>query len=330
MAVAARARLARLSPPRLVRRHAWTAGVYLLLAAILGFTVAIHPSFGAFDVETVALAALPLGLAVAAQTVAVLAGGIDLSIGSLMAVANVMTARLMLHQSLSRALAIALLVLAVTTAAGTFNGVFIVLSRVPDIVATLATSFVWGGVALLILERPGGGAPQGFLDLATGSSVSEWLPNALIMLIVVVGVVWLPLRATRAGLGLYAVGSDRVAALGSGVSLGRSKVLSYTLSGLFSGVGGLALTMTTGIGSPLSGTYYTLSTVSAIVLGGVSLAGGRGGMLGPMAAAFVLALIPSDLIFLGVDPNYGQVIQGTLIVLVVMVGGLATLRRRWS
>jgi ribose transport system permease protein len=330
MAVAARARLARLSPPRLVRRHAWTAGVYLLLAAILGFTVAIHPSFGAFDVETVALAALPLGLAAAAQTVAVLAGGIDLSIGSLMAVANVMTARLMLHQSLSRALAIALLVLAVTTAAGTFNGVFIVLSRVPDIVATLATSFVWGGVALLILERPGGGAPQGFLDLATGSSVSEWLPNALIMLIVVVGVVWLPLRATRAGLGLYAVGSDRVAALGSGVSLGRSKVLSYTLSGLFSGVGGLALTMTTGIGSPLSGTYYTLSTVSAIVLGGVSLAGGRGGMLGPMAAAFVLALIPSDLIFLGVDPNYGQVIQGTLIVLVVMVGGLATLRRRWS
>jgi ribose transport system permease protein len=231
---------------------------------------------------------------------------------------------------LSRALAIALLVLAVTTAAGTFNGVFIVLSRVPDIVATLATSFVWGGVALLILERPGGGAPQGFLDLATGSSVSEWLPNALIMLIVVVGVVWLPLRATRAGLGLYAVGSDRVAALTSGVSLGRSKVLSYSLSGLFSGVGGLALTMTTGIGSPLSGTYYTLSTVSAIVLGGVSLAGGRGGMLGPMAAAFVLALIPSDLIFLGVDPNYGQVIQGTLIVLVVMVGGLATLRRRWS
>jgi ribose transport system permease protein len=102
------------------------------------------------------------------------------------------------------------------------------------------------------------------------------------------------------------------------------------LSGLFSGAGGLALTMTTGIGSPLSGTYYTLSAVSAIVLGGVSLAGGRGGMLGPMAAAFVLALIPSDLIFLGIDPNYGQVIQGTLIVLVVMVGGLTALRRRSS
>jgi len=330
MAVAVRARVPRLSPPRFVRRHGWTAGVYVLLLAVLGFTVAIHPSFGAFDVETVALAALPLGLAAAAQTVAVLAGGIDLSIGSLMAVANVMAARFMLHQSFSQALAIALLVLAVSTAAGMLNGLFIVLSRVPDIVVTLATSFVWSGVALLILERPGGGAPQAFLDLATGSPVSEWLPNAMIMLIVVVGVVWLPLRATRAGLGLYAVGSDRVAALGSGVSLNRSKVLSYVLSGFFSGVGGLALTMTTGIGSPLSGTYYTLSAVSAIVLGGVSLAGGRGGMLGPMAAAFVLALIPSDLLFLGIDPNYGQVIQGTLIVLVVMVGGLAALRRRSS
>lgn len=328
MAVAARSRLPHLSTARFVRRHGWTVGVYILLAALLGFTVAIHPSFGAFDVETVALAALPLGLAAAAQTVAVLAGGIDLSIGSLMAVANVMAARLMLHQSFSRALVIALLVLCVTLAAGLLNGLFVVLSRVPDIVVTLATAFVWGGVALLILERPGGGAPQQFLDLATGASVSEWVPNALILLIAVVCVVWLPLRATRAGLGLYAVGSDRTAALGSGVSVGRSKVLAYTLSGLFSGAGGLALTMTTGIGSPLSGTYYTLSAVSAIVLGGVSLAGGRGGMLGPMAAAFVLALIPSDLIFLGIDPNYGQVIQGTLIVLVVMVGGLAALRRR--
>ena len=86
------------------------------------------------------------------------------------------------------------------------------------------------------------------------------------------------------------------------------------LGGLFSAVGGLALTMTTGIGSALSGTYYTLSGVAAAVIGGVSLLGGRGGMVGPVLAAFVLTLIPTDLIFLDIDPNYGQVIQGTLIV----------------
>jgi ribose transport system permease protein len=97
---------------------------------------------------------------------------------------------------------------------------------------------------------------------------------------------------------------------------------------VFSAIGGLALTMTTGIGSPLSGTYYTLSALAAVVIGGVSLAGGRGGIVGPVIAACVLTLIPTDLIFLNIDPNYGQVIQGTLIVLVVMGGGLALLLKQ--
>ena len=79
--------------------------------------------------------------------------------------------------------------------------------------------------------------------------------------------------------------------------------------------------MTTGIGAPLAGVYYTLSGLAAVVIGGVSLAGGRGGMFGPVIAAFVLTLIPTDLIFLNIDPNFGQVIQGTLIVAIVMIGG---------
>jgi ribose transport system permease protein len=124
------------------------------------------------------------------------------------------------------------------------------------------------------------------------------------------------------------VGSDRNAAFRSGVKINVSRLLAYAVGGFFAAAGGLALTMTTGIGSPLSGTYYTLSGVSAIVLGGVSLAGGRGGMLGPIAAAYILALIPADLIYLGIDPNYGQMIQGVLIVLVVMAGGLGMLLRR--
>lgn len=315
-------------PTRFVRRHAWTIGVYVLLLASLGFTVAIHPTFGTFDVESLALGALPLALAAAAQTVVVLSGGIDLSVGPLMAVANVVAARAMLHHNFRDALLIAALVVVGGCAAGAFNGALVVFSRVPDIVVTLAMSFVWGGVALLILEKPGGGAPSDFLNLATGTSVSPWVPNALILLIVVVAVVWVPLRGSRAGLALYAVGSDRIAAHASGVNVTRARMLAYALSGVFSAAGGLALTMTTGIGSPLSGTFYTLSSVATIVLGGVSLAGGKGGMLGPMAAAFILTLIPADLIFLGIDPNYGQVIQGIVIVLVVMVGGLAALRRK--
>jgi ribose transport system permease protein len=317
----------RLDASRIVRRHAWTAAVYVLLLALLVLAKGAHSSFGAFDIQSLALGALPLALAAAAQAVVVIGGGIDLSVGPLMAVANVVAARTMEGRSLGVALAFAALILVGGVAAGAVNGLLITLSRVPDIVVTLAMSFVWGGVALEILENPGGGAPADFLSLAGGKTISAWVPNALIFLVVCIAVVWIPLRRSRAGLAIYAIGSDRVAAFRSGVAVGRTKVASYAIDGLFCAMGGLALMATTGIGDPLSGALYTLSGVSAIVLGGVNLAGGRGGMLGPVAAAFVLTLLPTVLIFLGVDANYSQVIQGAMLVLVVMVGGLAALRR---
>jgi ribose transport system permease protein len=101
----------------------------------------------------------------------------------------------------------------------------------------------------------------------------------------------------------------------------RARTIAYVFSGIACAVGGMALTMTTGIGAPLAGAYYTLSSVAAVVIGGVSLAGGRGGMVGPVIAALLLTLAPMVLVFLGIDPNYGQVIQGTLIVMVVMIAG---------
>ena len=313
---------------RLVGRRAGLLGMPLVLALFLALTVAVHPEFGAYDVQSLALGALPLALAAAAQAVVVLSGGIDLSLGSLMALANVLSARTMQDAGLGQALGLALLILLTGAAAGAVNGAILVLSRVPDVVVTLATGFMWGGVALLVLPQPGGGAPDGFTELATGTLVTPWLPNAVVLLVVAVACVWLPVRRSRLGLALYAIGSDRTAAFRSGVDVGRTRFLAYVVGGLFSAIGGLALTMTTGIGSPLSGTYYTLSALAAVVIGGVSLAGGRGGLVGPLIAAFVLTLIPTDLIFLNIDPNYGQVIQGMLIVLVVMGGGLVTLWRQ--
>ena len=296
-----------------------------LLAAVLLFTKAIHPDFGAFDVQSLALGALPLAFAAAAQTYVVITAGIDLSVGSQIAVANVLAASTMQHADTPRALLLALGILLVGTIAGALNGAVVVLSRIPDVVVTLTTGFIWGGVALLILERPGGGAPEGFLNLATGTDLAPWLPNALVLLVVAVALVWVPVKMSRLGLMLYAVGSDRIAAFRSGVGVESTRIMAYALSGLMSAMGGLALTMTTAIGAPLAGVYYTLSGLAALVIGGVSLTGGRGGMVGPVLAAFVLTLIPTDLIFLNIDPNYGQVIQGTLIVLVVMIGGFVTL-----
>jgi ribose transport system permease protein len=296
-----------------------------LLIAALAMTVFIHPTFSDFDLESLAMGALPLAFAAAAQALVVISGGIDLSIGSMIAVANVLAARTMENASFGDSLLFAVSVLLAGVAMGAVNGLLVVFSRVPDVVVTLTSGFVWGGVALLIMEKPGGGAPPEFLNLGAGTTFSTWLPNGLILLAVAVALIWTPIVRSKLGLRLYAIGSDRNAAFRSGVAVGRTRFASYVVSGLFSAVGGLALTMTTGIGAPLAGVYYTLSGLAAVVVGGVSLAGGRGGLVGPVLAAFVLTLIPADLIFLNIDPNFGQFIQGVLIVAIVMLSGLPAL-----
>jgi ribose transport system ATP-binding protein len=310
-----------------VVRYPALFGMPVLLIVFLMATVAIHPRFDSFDAQSLAMAALPLACAAAAQAIVVISGGIDLSIGSVMAVANVLAARTMNEASFSESLWLALAILAAGAAIGAANGLLVIVSRVPDVIVTLTSGFIWGGVALLILEKPGGGAPLEFANLGTGSLITEWLSNSLVLLVVSVAFVWIPVRMSRTGLRIYATGSDKIAAFRSGVNVEVARLLAYVLGGLFSAIGGLGLTMTTGIGSPHAGVLYTLSGLAAVVIGGVSLTGGRGGVVGPVIAAFVLTLIPADLIFLNIDPNFGQVIQGTLIVLVVMAGGLATLVR---
>ena len=308
---------------RFARRNLALLGMPALLFLAMVFTVLIHPSFGSFELQSLALAALPLALAACAQSVVVISGGIDLSVGPMISVANVLAGSLMVHSSFGAALFWSVLIIFIGALEGLANGLLVKISRIPDVVVTLTTGFILGGVALLIMERPGGGAPAAFLDLAAGTFYFDWIPNALIFLVIVVGAVWIPIVRSRLGLLIYATGSDPVAAFRSGVNTDFARVMAYVISGVFSAIGGVALTKTTGIGAPLSGTIYTLSGLAAIVIGGVNLSGGKGGVAGPVIAAILLSLIPADLIFLNIDPNYGQVIQGTLIVIVVMAGGFA-------
>lgn len=312
---------------RLAGSDAWTVGLLVLLALLLVLTRIINPGYGATAIQGLALGALPVALAAVAQAIAVISGGIDLSIGSVMALTNVTAATLFVGASPEMSVGVVIAVLLLGAVVGLINGTLIVASRVPDIVVTLAMLFVWAGAALLVLGRPGGTVTPWLRELITGPLVVDFLPRALVLLLVIVGVVWLPLRRSRLGLSLYAVGSDRLAAFRSGVAVGRTRIIAYVLTGLFAAAGGLALTASTGIGQPIAGPYLLLS-VAAVVLGGVSLAGGRGGLLGPIVAVYILALIRADLLFLGVDPNWAEVVQGAIMVLVVMFGAYVTLRQK--
>lgn len=311
---------------RFARRNTWTVGLTALLVGFLVFTKLVQPSYGSAEIQGLAIGALPVALAAVAQAIVVIAGGIDLSIGSMMALTSVTSAVLMKDQSEAFAIGVVGGTLLLGLVLGTINGLVIVATRVPDIVVTLAMSFVWAGATLLVLDAPGGGAAEWLKGITRGSIGTEWLPSALVVLVVVVAVIWIPVRRSYLGLSLYAVGSDRLAAFRSGVVVGRTKVAAYALTGLFCGLGGLAVTATTGSGSPVPGTY-TLQSVAAIVLGGVSLAGGRGGIVGPIIAVVILQLVRSDLTFLGVNSNFSTVVQGVILIGVVLFGSLVAMRK---
>jgi ribose transport system permease protein len=313
---------------RFMRRNLWGISIYGVLIVLFVTEKIIHPSLNAFDFQTLVIETMPLALAAMAQASVVLIGGVDLSIGTLMALVNVVAARLMVNADAKQAAFDSVVIILGTVVVGASTGLVITVSRVPDIIVTLATSFVWYGLALYVLPTPGGGIPLGFSNLVNGQ-LWGWLPEGVIVLVCIVLLVWLPWYRSKLGLSVYALGSDRTAAFLSGVNVARTRVAAYALNGFFVGLAGIALLAETSQGDPNSASSFTLNSVACVVLGGVSLLGGRGGLLGPIAAAFVLNTITSILGFLRVDPSYAIVIQGTIVVLVVLfAGGLALRRRR--
>jgi ribose transport system permease protein len=316
-------------------KHAWTLGLAALLAVLLIITKLIQPGFGISGLDSLARASLPYALATLGMAVVVIAGGIDLSLAAMMAVCSVTAAVLMQGATDTQSALIILATLALGAALGTINGTLIVVTRVPDIVVTLAMLYVWQGTALLILEAPGGAAPPWLRNLIVGgvtipfipAPLTEWLPKAVVFLAATLALIWLPIRRSTLGLRFYAIGSDPLAAFRSGVAVGPTKVAAYAVTGLFAAIGGIAVTMSTGIGEPIPGPYL-MTSVAAVVLGGVVLGGGRGGLIGPVLAVFILRLVRMDLTLLNVDPNVTTIVEGSIMVIVVMFGAVLAHRGR--
>ncbi len=320
---------------RLLANNAWALGLAGLLAVLLIATKFIQPDFGVSGLDSLARAGLPFALATLGMAVVVIAGGIDLSLAAMMAVSSVTAAVMMQGAGDGGAAAVVGFVLVLGMAMGAVNGTLVVVTKVPDIVVTLAMLYVWAGVALLILNAPGGAAAPWLRELIVGGvtlpglpeAATNWLPKSLIFLVISLGVIWLPIRGTKLGLMFYAIGSDALAAFRSGVPVGRTKIAAYAVTGLFAALGGLAVTMSTGIGEPIPGPYL-LASVAAVVLGGVTLGGGRGGLIGPIVAVFVLRLVRMDLTLMAVDPNVTTIVEGSIMVAVVMFGAVMAQRGR--
>jgi ribose transport system permease protein len=313
---------------RMARRQGWTFGVAVLLVVLTAWRFSQIPDVNGFAIRTITTGTMSLAFLAMAQSVIVISGGIDLSVGAKMVFANCLSAMWMEDQGLTACLLIALAVVLITTALSTLTGLITVVSGVPDIIVTLAASFTLSGLALFLIGGPGGGTSPDFQRVIAGSLTNFW-PSVLWTLGAVV-LISIPLRLSRTGLSIYAIGSDRKAAFLSGVAVARTRVLAYVVGGFLSGFAGVVVTANTGGGEPRAtiGNNATLNSVAAAVLGGVALTGGVGGLTGPVLAALCLSLIPAIMLGEGWDPSNAETARGVIIILVVMIAGLLQMRRK--
>lgn len=278
-----------------------------------------------FGLRTLSNGATPLALAGVGQLSVILTGGVDLSVGSIIGLANCVAATVFGDGPVNLAATI-VLVLAVGIACGLVNGVVVATLRLQPIVVTLATSYIFHGISLYVRPSPGGHAPAGFRSVLTG--ITGPLPHSSFIVVGSVVLVWRAIIRTRLGQGLYAVGDNESSAYLSGIPVTRVLLLSYALSGLFAAIAGLFLTAQTTSGDAGVGVSYTLGSIAAAVLGGAALSGGRGSALGTVLAAALLSVLLGVLFAAGVSTFYQSVFQGGILLFVLMLGNLHLLRTR--
>jgi ribose transport system permease protein len=316
---------AALDPMRWLRRHGGPVVAAFLFALLFAVFLGLHPR--GFTVYVMTLAAnqgVALAFAAMAQTVVVLTGGLDLSVGAIVALSNCVASEAVNGSPAQVALG-CLLVLASGAACGLLNGVVVVYGGIQPIIATLATGAIYTGLAYLIRPIPGGEVDESLADLLTYETF-EVVPTALLILIAAVVLIWLPFKRSMLGRGCYAVGSSTSAAYMSGVNVNRTRMAAFILGGVLASMGGLFLSMQTLSGDAQLGADYTLKSIAAVVIGGASLLGGSGGLVGSIFGAYILRTINGVLLFAGASPLAQPLFEGLVLLAAISVGALRVLK----
>lgn len=284
--------------------------VMIAVFSLLSDVFLTVPNFRNVGVAAAALAAVSFG-----QTFAILTAGLDLSIGAAVALVSVTSALAMRRYGIPAGIGTAL---AVGCLAGLVNGLVVAKLKVFPFIATLATMSIMSGLALqLSAGVPVTGVPDSFSNLAYDRLFGIPMPVVIALLVLVVAT--LILRYTRVGRHIYAVGGNEEAARLSGIAIDRVKLFAYVLSGLCAAVGSLILTARVASGQPSLGTSLPLEAVSAVVLGGVSLFGGRGSVIGVAFGVLFVSILSNGLNLLNVSSYTQMMVIGVALIVAVAV-----------
>ncbi|OGO35480.1 MAG: ABC transporter permease [Chloroflexi bacterium RBG_16_57_11] len=270
---------------------------------------------------------LPLVVLAAGQSVVILTGGIDISVGSIVSIVSALLAtRVGLEGTANQTLLWFGIALLVGIFAGCINGFFISYLRLQPIITTYATSFLFSGFALFILPQPGGGIPAEVAEVyRTGNPLGlHWAFYVIPALVLL----WVLLRQTRFGRYLFAVGGKAQAAYETAVPVNQVIFSTYVISGFMAALSGICIILLTGSGNPQIGDPMTLQAITAVVIGGTVMSGGVGGVAGPIMGAITLGIIKNIISFANIDTWWQTFVNAIIIVTALAAPGIVLLFRR--
>ncbi|MBA2633670.1 MAG: ABC transporter permease [Chloroflexi bacterium] len=311
-----------------VRRRRWlelpvhhqqrnVAIIWALLALLIVVASILSPHFlSQFNLNNIVNQSAALMLVSLGQTFVLLTAGIDLSVGSTISVVVTVLALTVRADPLSIALAVPI-ALGVGAIVGLGNGLLITRLRIPPFMVTLATLSIGQGIAYQLRTTPPGVLPREYSPIFLGEIGP--IPIPILLIAGVTLAAGMTLRHTRFGRHVYAIGSSEAATRLSGMSTDRIKVAVYVLSGLTAGLAGAFMAARSRAGDPLIGQPFAFDAITAVVLGGVSLFGGRGSVYGVVAAVFIIAILSNLLNLLGISSHYQYILKGGLLIVAVML-----------
>ncbi|TDV60322.1 monosaccharide ABC transporter membrane protein (CUT2 family) [Pseudomonas sp. LP_7_YM] len=300
---------------RLIRSPALYPFVGLLLVTVFMIFASDKFLTGA-NLENIARQVSINAIIAVGMTCVILTGGIDLSVGPVMALSGTLTTGLMVA-GVPAPIAI-LIGLLVGVGFGVGNGVFVAYLKMPPIIVTLATMGIARGLGLMYTDGyPIAGMPEWFAWFGRGTLFGIQVP--ILIMLLTYFVAWVLLQHTRIGRYVYAIGGNEEAVRLSGVRASRFKLLVYSISGLTAAIAGLVLSSRLMSGQPNAGIGFELDAIAAVVLGGASIAGGRGVIIGTLVGALLLGVLNNGLNMLGVSPYVQSVIKGAIILLAIFI-----------
>ena len=292
-------------------------GIWAALNIAMAVAAVSAPNFlSASNIYDLMSAMAVLGIVSVGQTIVILSGGIDLSVGMLMGLVTVLTNGIM-DGDPTLAWPMVVLGLAIGLSVGLANGVMLILARIDPLILTFGMLSILTGIIFVYTDRTIGSAPVNFRQIAEGS-IGPFPVLFLVMLLVAL-IAWVLLTRTRFGLYVYAIGGSEEHARRAGVPIGAMKVAIFALSGLYAGIAGVGLAARIGSGYTLAGQGFELDSIVAVVLGGTSLAGGRGSVVGTIGSVLFLTILSNGLNLAQISPYAQQVVKGLVVVAAVVL-----------